>query len=55
MFQRLKNGIDLEKAQIDNQVQIDKGNIEVAKSAALADQAVKNARKQGKKEKDNAD
>lgn len=55
VFQRLKNGIDLEKAQIDNQVQIDKGNIEVAKSAALADQAVKNARKQGKKEKDNAD
>lgn len=55
VFQRLKNGIDLEKAQIDNQVQIDKGNIEVAKSAALANQAVKNARKKGKKEIDNAD
>ena len=55
VFQRLKNGIDLEKAQIDNQVQIDKGNIEVAKSAALANQAVKNARKKGKKEIENAD
>lgn len=55
VFQRLKNGIDLEKAQIDNQVQIDKGNIEVAKSAALANQAVKSARKKGKKEIDNAD
>lgn len=55
VFQRLKNGIDLERAQIDNQVQIDKGNIEVAKSAALANQAVKNARKKGKKEIENAD
>ena len=54
-FQRLKNGIDLEKAQIDNQVQVDKGNIELAKSAALADQAVKNARKQGKKVKKEID
>lgn len=54
-FQQAKAGMDLEKTALDNQLQAEKGDIEIAKHAAIAEQAVKNARKKGKKEMDNAD
>lgn len=45
-----KAGMDLQKAGLANEIEVQKGNIELAKQDALARQAVKNARRKAKAE-----
>ena len=52
---RAKAGIDLERADVSNMIEIQKGKIELAKKQALANQEVANKKKATKKELNDAD